>query len=150
MLNKERDLHLTVHGDDFTVSGPEQQLEWLAQHLRDRWEVKTAILGPEPHHVQEVKVLNRRLRWTAAGIEYEADPRHRQVILDELELWDAKPMTTPLSPSEQGCEEDQGEFLDGAEGTKFWALVARMNYLAPGRLTSNSVWASPKDLIGSS
>ena len=32
--NKERDLHLTVHGDDFTVSGPEKQLEWLARNLK--------------------------------------------------------------------------------------------------------------------
>ena len=89
--------------------------------------------GPDAHHVQQVKVLNRRLRWTAAGIEYEADPRHRQVILDELQLWDAKPVTTPLSPSGQGCGEDEGELLDGTEATKFRALVARMNYLAPDR-----------------
>ena len=66
-----RDLALTVHGDDFIVSGPEEELTWLANTLRSRWDVKASILGPDTHHEQEVKVLNRSIRWTAGGIEYE-------------------------------------------------------------------------------
>ena len=100
-----------------------------------RWEVKTAILGPDAHHVQETKVLNRRLRWTAAGIEYEADARHRQVILEQLGLLDGttKPVTTPCGPQEPGSLEDEGALLDGTEATLFTAIVARINYLAPDR-----------------
>ena len=36
LYNKTRDLHLTVHGDDFAVSGPEQHLQRLAQNFQDR------------------------------------------------------------------------------------------------------------------
>ena len=133
--HQQRDMHLTVHGDDFTVSGPEQHLKWLAENFALRWEVKTAILGPDAHHVQETKVLNRRLRWTAAGIEHEADIRHRQVILEQLGLLDGttKPVTTPRGPQEPWSLEDEGALLDGTEATLFRALVARMNYLAPDR-----------------
>ena len=92
------------------------------------------ILGPESHQAQEAKVLNRSIRWTAKGIEYEADPRHRQVILKELTLEDCKPVTTPWGPQEQGCLQDgDGELLCGAEATKFRAVVARLNYLAMDR-----------------
>ena len=124
---------LSVHGDDFTISGPEQSLDWLKTFLQARWDVKATILGPESHHAQEVRVLNRSIRWTARGIEYEADPRHRQVILKELGLEGCSPVTTPWSPQEQGCLQDEGELLSGTEATKFRAIVARLNYLAADR-----------------
>ena len=78
-------------------------------------------------------MLNRSIRWTPRGIEYEADQRHRQVILKELELEDCKPVTTPFGPQEQGDLQDQGELLSGAEATKFRAIVVRLNYLAADR-----------------
>ena len=67
-----RDLIVTVHGDDFTSSGSEEDLVWLRDALKTKYEIKSTILGPEGHHAQEVKVLGRSLRWTEAGIEYEA------------------------------------------------------------------------------
>ena len=124
---------LSVHGDDFTVSGPERSLEWFRDFLKTRWDVKASILGPESHQVQEVRVLNRSIRWTTRGIDYEADPRHRQVILKELGLEGCSPVTTPFGPQEQGCLQDEGELLSGAEAIKFRAIVARLNYLAADR-----------------
>ena len=124
---------LSVHGDDFTVSGPEKALEWLKEFFQSRWDVKSTILGPENHQAQEIKVLNRSIRWTARGIEYEADPRHREVILKELNLEDCRPVTTPCGPQEPGCLEAEGELLSGAEAIKFRAIVARLNYLAAHR-----------------
>ena len=113
---------------------PRGNLLWLQGHLSERWDIKATMLGPESHQAQECKVLNRSIRWTARGIEYEADPRHRQVILKELSLEDCKPVTTPWGPAEQGCERDgEGELLVGAEATKFRAAVARLNYLAMDR-----------------
>ena len=111
---------LTVHGDDFTISGPEEDLNWLQSFLEARWDVKAMVLGPESHHAQEMKVLYRSIRWTAGGIEYEADPRHRQVILKELDLENCKPVTTPWGPQEQGClQDDHEKLLCGAEATNF-------------------------------
>ena len=97
---------MVVHGDDFTVSGPERSLEWFRDFLKDRWDVKASILGPESHQVQEVRVLNRSIRWTARGIEYEADSRHPQLVILELGLSGCGTVTTPYGPEEQrvrGC-----------------------------------------------
>ena len=125
---------LTVHGGDSTVSGPEEDFKWLETFIAARWEIKATILGPEGHHAQEMNVLNRSIRWTARGLEYEADQRHRQVVLKELELEHCKPVTTPWGPQEQGClREDTGGLLSGTEATKFRAVVARLNYLAMDR-----------------
>ena len=53
------------------------------------------MLGPEKRHLQEVRVFNRVLTWTATGITYEADPRHAEIIIRELGLETCKPVTTP-------------------------------------------------------
>ena len=91
------------------------------------------MLGPDTHQSQEVSILNRSIRWTANGLEYEADQRHVRVVLEQLELQDSKPVTTPFGPQEQGCPRDEGELLCGAEATKSRAIVARLNYLAMDR-----------------
>ena len=44
---------------------------------------------------QVVKILNRTLRWGSDGIEYEADPRHAEIIISECEVKNQKPMKTP-------------------------------------------------------
>lgn len=104
---EKRGMALIVHGDDFTISGPEEDLNWLHSLFASTWDVTATLLGPESHHKQDMKVLNRCIRWTAQGIEYEADPRHRQAILKELELESCKPVSTPWGPQEQGCRQDQ-------------------------------------------
>eukprot|EP00969_Alexandrium_andersonii_P038847 1702463-Alexandrium_andersonii.AAC.1 len=34
--------------------------------------------------LQEVKLLNRIIRWTPGGLLYEADPRHAEQLLRDL------------------------------------------------------------------
>ena len=131
--HKVKDISVVVHGDDFTVSGPERSLEWLKDFLKARWDVKATTLRQESHQAKEVRVLNRSIGWAAQGIEYEADPRHRQVIIRELGLEGCTPVTTPFGPQEQGSLQDEGELLSGPEATKFRAIVARLNYLAADR-----------------
>ena len=52
-------------------------------------------LGPGPNDAKEVSVLNRIIRWTARGIEYEADPRQVEKLLVEIELEGANGAATP-------------------------------------------------------
>ena len=33
--HKERELHLSVHGDDFTITGPEKELAWLEKQIKN-------------------------------------------------------------------------------------------------------------------
>ena len=53
-------------------------------------------LGPGPQDDKEARVLNRVVRWTKEGLEYEADPRQAEKLLRDLRL-DAgeKSMSTP-------------------------------------------------------
>ena len=44
---EERELFVTVHGDDFTAAGPKGSLEWLKSGLESAWEIKADFLGPQ-------------------------------------------------------------------------------------------------------
>ena len=71
--HKDRELYLSVHGDDFTIAGPEESLAWLDAQLKNNYKIKTEYFGPDAHPKQEIRVLNRTIRCTDIGIEYEPD-----------------------------------------------------------------------------
>ena len=96
-----RDVAVTVHGDDFTATGRENELQWFNGILKGAYEVKTKFLGPDKQrHLQEVRILNRVIRWEEWGIGYEADQRHAELVVKELGLEESRPVTTP------GAKED--------------------------------------------
>jgi len=130
----ERDVNIVVHGDDFTILGTVSDIYWVKNGLEEKYELKMrGVMGPPgmPETTQEITILNRVTRWTGEGIEYEADPRHAEIIIKELGLSGGKTVSTP------GCKktkiEDEGEPMNAEESTKFRALVARANYLAQDR-----------------
>lgn len=67
------------------------------------------------------------------GVEYEPDQRHAELVVKELELEGAKPVTSPWTSVEKGIGQEQSPLLMAQDGTKYRALVARMNYLAQDR-----------------
>jgi hypothetical protein len=127
----ERDIKLTVHGDDFLIVADAGQLKWIDNKLKENYETKTEILGPEAGMVQEVGILNRKLRWMEDKIEYEADSRHADVIIEECEVMSMKPSKVPgvSEPEIDKEENDQEE----SQKTKFRGVAARINYLAMDR-----------------
>eukprot|EP00973_Karenia_brevis_P061747 8587590-Karenia_brevis.AAC.1 len=47
------------------------------------FEIKVrAALGPEEKDDKEVRILGKLVRWTDEGIKYEADPKHRSLVLE--------------------------------------------------------------------
>ena len=58
----------------------------------------------------------------------EPDQRHVDLIVQELGLLDARPVSTPGEAEAKGDEEQNAELLSPAEATKFRALAARANY----------------------
>ena len=75
-VHKERRRTCSVHGDDFTTAGPKDQLDWFERSLESHYELKRGgRLGPGPSDDKEATVLNRVVRWSEQGLEYEADPR---------------------------------------------------------------------------
>ena len=150
-FHPKRKVSTTVHGDDFTSTGREADLKWFEAELVKNFEIKTEYLGPDTRrHLQEIRVLNRVISWTADGVTYEADPRHAEILIRELQLEGSKSVTTPGAREEVGkasvvvvddagkivnlANESSGPDLSKADATKYRGLAARANYLAQDRL----------------
>ena len=52
-------------------------------------------LGPEASDDKEVSILNRVVRWTKDCPLYEADPRHVEKLLREVDMGSCKEVITP-------------------------------------------------------
>ena len=96
--HESRDIRLTVHGDDFLVVADAEQLAWLDVKLTQQYDMKSEVLGTEANMKQEVRILNRTLRWGKKGIEYEADDRHAIKIMQECAVMNARAPKTPGTP----------------------------------------------------
>jgi hypothetical protein len=81
--------------------------------------------------------LNRIVRRTANGFEYEADPRHAEIALAQMGMEDCKSVSSPGlmdNVNEQKSDQrDPDEELGGKEATKYRAIAARLNYLSQDR-----------------
>ena len=134
-VHEKRNIALTVHGDDFLVVADLAQMKWLEKQLKDQYETKSTIIGPEPELAKELQILNRTLRWNENDIEYEADPKHARMIIEECEVASCRPSKTPgvAEKPKAPQEETATEKLGAKETTKFRALAARINYLAQDR-----------------
>ncbi len=96
-VQKARNIATSVHGDDFTSAGPKVELDWLEGQLEGKYELpKGGRLGPSDKDANEILVLNRAVRWTEQGLEYEADPCQGERLLEGLGLAGAcKSVGTP-------------------------------------------------------
>ena len=66
----ERGLATSVHGDNFTATGPKCELHWFEDRLEAKYELKRGDrLGPEPDDFKDLTVLNRVIPWTSDGVE---------------------------------------------------------------------------------
>ena len=84
-----------MHGDDYTSVGSLVSLEWLRSVLENKYELKTSVIGHGEGACEEGKVLNRIIRYTRRGIEYEADQRHAEIIADQLRVKEKKAYKVP-------------------------------------------------------
>ena len=101
--------------------------------LKDSYDIKSQFVGPCDEGVSEGKVLNRTIRWSDAGWELEADPRHSELNADQLGLSDGKGLSAPgADDDDKNTEEDQ-QLLEGTDITLFRGIAARGNYLALDR-----------------
>ena len=74
-----------VHGDDFTVLGWENQLDWFWAKIKEKFQSKhRGRLGPGPSDLKSIRILNRIVEWAEDGILYEADQRHVEICLREM------------------------------------------------------------------
>ena len=127
-----RRLYLTVHGDDFFATGRAEDREWFEKTLLGLFEGK--VKGRLVKSEDELRLLNRVVRRTEDGYEWEADQRHAELLIAGLGLApDSKPLTNPgrkLTAKELDAELVP---LDGRAATEFRAMTARANFLASDR-----------------
>ena len=142
-----RGIACLVHGDDFVSVGEHVDLDWMKEKLKERFEVKTKLVGGEATQgeVREARILNRIIRRTESGWEYEADQRHADLIVKETGARHAdlivketgaeksSSLTHPGGEKKTIDEEEKSEELFGSEATRFRAVAARANYLAADR-----------------
>ena len=72
---------IMVHGDDFVGVGRPEQLVEIREALEKKYRLKVELLSGDKGDVQEVRILNKVVRWTDVGIELEADPRHVEIAV---------------------------------------------------------------------
>ena len=127
-----RKIRTMVHGDDFVSVASGVQLQWFKKILESKFETKTTIVGPEMKDEKTVRVLNRIITYTAEGIEYEADQRHAESMIRDMNMTAAKPLSTP-GLDEPDHSETKDELLNSHYSGIHRSIVAKANYLAADR-----------------
>ena len=134
LLPPRKKLRTYVHGGDYVSSGSPETFRWMQQKLEEGYQVKTQFLGPGEEFNQQLTILNRIVLWHEhKGIAYEADPRHAELVIDQLNLKEATIACTPGIREEGRTKETHEEMLSEKESTRYRAVIARCNYLAPDR-----------------
>ena len=127
----KKGLKTMTHGDDFASSGFDKDLEWLREEMAKRFQIKTQMIGH--NYAKEGKILNRIVRVTKEGWEYEADQRHGEVIVESLKLTEANEVSSPGEDAKPWEEEEDAQKLDESMAKGYRTLGARANYLAMDR-----------------
>ena len=128
-----RKMKTMVHGDDFVTVGKRRDVKWLESKMKERFEIKTTIIGNGKEDCKEGKVLNRIIRRNESGWEYEADQRHAELIVKTLKLEESKSVSTAGEDEKEWLVEENEEKLEHAQAREYRALAARANYLAADR-----------------
>ena len=126
-----RGIACSVHGDDFTSTGEKRELDWLEVQLESKYELrKGGRLGPGAADQKELTVLNRVIRYTEEGYEYEADPRQAEKLMESFGLGaGCNGAATPgIKALIEQLQKDQ--LVPPAEHTAFRGQAARANYLS--------------------
>ncbi len=105
----------------------------MKDKLEKRFELKTTIIGSGEGEVSEGRILNRVIRCTKKGWEYEADQRHAEYLVRALNLEEAKAVSTAGEEETPWRRQEEEVVLDESKSTEFRALAARANYLAADR-----------------
>ena len=141
--NRDLDIRMLVHGDDFGALGDGDALDRMDEILRERYSLKVSgRLDFDDPGSRETVFLNRVLRLVGhpdrgdQAMEIEADPRHAEIVIAELGLNDPKVKTVDTPEVKQKgdmFERTRSRRLLGPEITHFRSLTMRLAYLSADR-----------------
>ena len=90
-------------------------------------------LGPGKNDNKQITILNSCLEWRKDGLYYELDPRHAEIIVNEMGVASSASVVTPGVKMFSVPEEDDPLFSP-SESTEFRRIVARANFLSQDRM----------------
>lgn len=111
------------------------------------------ILGPEAHDDKEGSILNRIVQWRNGEVSFDADPKHVEKMLTDMNLAECRPNIM------RGVREDLAEHTKALEGEQlkvYRSVVARANCLSQDRadirfalkeLCRHMSWPTVSDLL---
>ena len=106
----------------------------MQRELEAAYELKTQRVANREGCKLEGKVLNRIARWTREGYELEGDPRHAELVIEQLELNNVSALSSPgVDTAEPEVGDAEDEELDAAAATLYRGIVARCNYMSVDR-----------------
>lgn len=90
----EKDIKLLVHGDDFLVLSDKEGQDYMREVLGKKYEYRCdGTIGENSG--DHLTILNRIVTYKDGTVTYEADPRHAEMIIRQLNLQNAKGVATP-------------------------------------------------------
>ena len=75
-----------MHGDDFTALGVDASIDKLEAGLKTSFEITVRGCIGERLPLKEMRMLNRIVTLTKQGILYEADPRHAELLVQNMSV----------------------------------------------------------------
>ena len=94
-----------VHGDDFTFTGYDADLDFIEGVMKDAYEIKVrGRLGPGINGVRSIDILGRVLEYERWGSSWEADPRHRKIIVNHFGFNDKTKVVTTTGVKDEVTE----------------------------------------------
>ena len=136
-FHEERNIRVSVHGDDFTILSSESEGNLLFEQLTSHWTLKNrGMLGVT---CNEIDVLNRIIAIRPdGGFDIEADPRHVALMLRSLGLeGESKSLSAPAErESDDDLEKKLGPQvpLGSEETTQFRSITMRAAYMSMDRV----------------
>ena len=127
--HKNRHIHVYVNGDDFVAVGDNKEVKWLQSQLSSVYDMKAEIMGDGVNEMKQQQILNRIVTWCKHSIEYEADPRHAEI----LARLDNKGQGAKVPGCKYAQDREQSQEVSQQDGTRYRAATAKYNFLAIDR-----------------
>jgi hypothetical protein len=94
--HKAKQIRVLVHGDDFVALADDAGHKYPEEALRSKFDLRVGGSIGSGEQYQQLTVLNRIVTYHEDGtISYEADPRHVDQIIRDLEIGNCKRAKTP-------------------------------------------------------
>ena len=91
--------------------------------------MQSSIMGDRKENIKQQKILNRMVTWSDKCIEYEAEPRHAEIIMG----YDNEAKTSTVPGCKGILDRDYTLELFADQATQYRVAAARCNFLAIDR-----------------